>query len=107
MRRKSTLYVGMDVHRESIDIAVAEETGEVRHHGRIGGDANGLARAVRSSSPQGYDVKANGTTLEAFSIARDAKAAWEGYLRSKGLLQVFAKRTSGRAIWLSRLARRE
>jgi hypothetical protein len=28
----------MDVHKDSIDIAVAEEAGEVRHHGRIGGD---------------------------------------------------------------------
>jgi transposase len=37
----------MDVHKESIDIAVAEETGEVRHQGRIGGDMNALSRAVR------------------------------------------------------------
>jgi hypothetical protein len=37
----------MDVHKDSIDIAVAEEAGEVRHHGRIGGDLNALSRAVR------------------------------------------------------------
>ena len=35
------------MHKESIDIAVAEETGEVRHQGRIGGDMNALSRAVR------------------------------------------------------------
>jgi len=38
--RKSIMYVGMDRHKESIEIATAEEGrhGEVRRYGRIDGD---------------------------------------------------------------------
>ncbi len=46
-RQFSKLFVGMEVHKESIDIAVAEEGGEVRHHGRICGDLSALLRTVR------------------------------------------------------------
>ena len=43
----------MDVHKESIDIAVAEEGGEVRHQGQIAGDTNALWRAVRKLESSG------------------------------------------------------
>jgi hypothetical protein len=43
-RKSSKLFVGMDVHKDSIDIALAESAGEVRHHGQIGGDTAALTR---------------------------------------------------------------
>ena len=47
---KRSMFVGMDVHKESIDISVAEEgrQGEVRHYGVIAGDLEALAKVVRA-----------------------------------------------------------
>jgi hypothetical protein len=51
--KSSNVFVGMDVHKESIHIALAEEGAEVRHHGRIGGDMTALLRSVRKPESLG------------------------------------------------------
>lgn len=38
MEKSSKVFVGMGVHKESIDIALAEQGGEMRRLGQIGGD---------------------------------------------------------------------
>lgn len=46
MTKSSTVFVGMDVHKESIEIALADAL-EVRRFGQIGGDMASVDRAVR------------------------------------------------------------
>jgi transposase len=55
-RKSSKVFVAMDVHKESIDIAVAEEAGEVHHHGRIGGQMDALSRAIRKLESLGKEL---------------------------------------------------
>jgi len=52
----SILYVGLDVHKDSIDIATANvgRDGEIRHVGQIGGDLVSLDKALRRLIWRGY-----------------------------------------------------
>ena len=47
---KRSMFVGMDVHKETIDISLAEEgrDGEVRHYGVINGDLEAVAKVLRA-----------------------------------------------------------
>lgn len=58
MNQFTTDYVGLDVHKESIDISVARaEDAEVRHFGKVAGDLNAVTRAMRRLTKDGRRLR--------------------------------------------------
>ena len=54
MTSSNILFIGMDVHKESIEIAIADGTNnEVRRYGKIGGTHDDMRKALRKLVSQG------------------------------------------------------
>jgi len=80
MKKSTAVYVGMDVHKDSIDIALAEAgvRGEVRHYGTIGGGLGDVDRALRK-------IVAGGRELHVVYEAGPCGYALYRHLMAKGI----------------------
>ena len=79
---KRRAFVGLDVHTESIAVAIAEggRLGEVRVYGTVGGDLDALDTVVRARE-------------DAMEVTREAKQRLKAFILRHGL------RYRGRAGW--------
>jgi hypothetical protein len=73
MEKSSTVFVGMDVHKESIDITLAEPGGEVRRLGQIGGDRGSLLKNGKETAVEGAQVglRLRSRALRVLDLPRD------------------------------------
>ncbi|MFN7088078.1 MAG: transposase [Burkholderiales bacterium] len=80
MAKFNAVFVGMDVHKDSIDIALADERvrGEVRHYGTVGGGLGDVDRALRK-------IVAGGRTLHVVYEAGPCGYALYRHLVAKGI----------------------
>ena len=57
---KKTYYIGLDTHKESIAIAIAEEGGEMRFYGTTGGTLDALDKAIKKIEKPAHGSRAAG-----------------------------------------------
>ena len=57
--KKNIIFVGLDVHKDSIDVALADagRDGDVRFYGTIGGDLDSLHKIVRKLQSTGAELR--------------------------------------------------
>jgi len=61
---KNILFIGLDVHKESIEIAIAEGASlEVRRYGKIGGTRDAIRKALRKLVSSGKSLNSGDTIL--------------------------------------------
>ena len=58
MTQSNILFVGMDVHKDSIEIALAEDGigGEVRRYGTISGTRDAFKKTLRKLTAKGHSL---------------------------------------------------